>query len=80
MRLPPTEETNMSMTRKHFEAIASIVRDRKFDPDDKYLTPGFKKGAEATRRSMAGALADYFRHENPNFDRERFLKACEVGS
>ena len=50
------------MTRKHFKAIAEIINDAGDDVD-------------AVER-LAGDLASYFKSENPNFDRDRFLTAC----
>lgn len=50
------------MTRKHFEAIAAII-DAQRDI-----------GVEI--QGTANELAAFFATENPNFDRERFLKAC----
>lgn len=55
------------MTRKHFEAIASILRDH---------TPVQGEAADITHADTVTDLADYFATENPNFDRERFIKAC----
>lgn len=52
------------MTKRHFEAIAAILRDY---PPAKVMSIGLR-------------LADYFASENPRFDRERFLTACGFGS
>lgn len=49
------------MTRKHFEAIAEIIR---AIPED------------VSRSTAAHDLADYFETQNPLFDRRRFLIAC----
>ncbi len=49
------------MTRKHFVAIAAILKER---------------GAS---HYVVMALCDYFESENPNFDREKFVKACYGG-
>ena len=46
------------MTKKHFEAIAAILREH----NDK--------------ASIINALAFEFAKFNPNFDAERFVKAC----
>lgn len=53
------------MTKKHFEALAAIVNDNRFD--------GSRKEA---CESIARDMADLFAEENPRFDRERFLTAC----
>ena len=50
------------MTRKHFEALAAIVRSTSVYP----MTP----------RELGDALALVCAETNPNFDREQFLKAC----
>lgn len=52
------------MTRKHFEAIALILKTQREEHD-----------AETAER-IADDLAGYFAGVNPNFDRARFLKAC----
>ena len=46
------------MTKKHFEAIAAILKAQNATPD------------------LVQALALYFATTNPNFDAERFVKAC----
>lgn len=60
------------MTRKHFIAIANIVRDLIIDAP----AAGFDEGHTAGVEELARNMADYFVTENPNFDRARFLKAC----
>lgn len=50
------------MTKKHFEAIAQILRSNH--------SPGQSSQAVAT------AMADYFASENPRFNRAQFLTAC----
>lgn len=57
----------MSLTKKHFKAIAGIVRDAQdLDPP--------KSGI--TRVRIASDLANYFAGQNPLFDREKFMAAC----
>lgn len=46
------------MTKKHFEAIAKILRLNKAD------------------ELLVECFAQYFITTNPNFDAERFVKAC----
>jgi len=53
------------MTKKHFEAIAAIIS----EVHDDYRFDG---AVDATARRMA----DYFKTQNPNFNRDRFLAAC----
>lgn len=61
------------MTKKHFEAIAGLLKSVEFacrvSPDEK---------AEARHRLLCKSFADLFSEENPRFDRARFLKACGV--
>lgn len=52
------------MTRKHFEAIAEILRNKS------------PMGGDSAYREMCESFANYFATENHNFDRSRFLKAC----
>ena len=69
----------MAMSRKHFEAIAATLRDARITPTDSEISPfdeGFNEGSLAASSKIARGLADYFATENPNFDRQRFLKAC----
>lgn len=50
------------MTKKHFEAIAAVLKDA--------------KDATNGQSYIAGRLADYFASQNPRFDKARFLRAC----
>lgn len=60
------------MTRKHFEAIAKIIRQNTISNPAMGFDEGFDTGVIA----VAIDLADYFATTNPNFDRARFLIAC----
>lgn len=55
------------MTKKHFEAAANRVT-------------AMRKDEESNERAniIAFFLADWFATENPAFNRERFLAACNV--
>ena len=58
----------VSMTRKHFNAIAAAIASSADDSRyDRY-----------TRQLIANQLATEFEQFNPNFDRARFIKACRV--
>lgn len=58
------------MTKKHYEAIAAIIKARYFgDKND--------DGDNAVR-SIALAIADYLARDNPKFTRTRFLQACGI--
>lgn len=54
----------MSLTKKHFEGIASAIN--KADCSN----------PEYTRLFICENLADYFKSQNAQFDREKFIKAC----
>lgn len=65
-----TVNTNDTMTKKHFIAIAAAVAEVRQDAARDGLD-----GPHALDR-MAGALANIFADENPHFNRARFLEAC----
>jgi len=58
---------NRDMTRKHFEAIASIFANH----------PAIKSSEV---KSIGYDMADYLGTQNPNFDRARFLAAAGIYS
>jgi len=58
------------MTKRHFQAIADCIAS--YGPAPATGDP------EHLRRQIADSLATLCRKENPQFDRERFLKACQV--
>ena len=61
------------MTKKHYEAIASILE--RMHPDEDSLSYQY----ELSRfTELAERLADYFATDNPRFDRVRFLTACGI--
>ena len=59
------------MTRKHFEAIARVLRT---EMRDMTVTVGERMVVERIARD----LAEQFAEENPRFDTERFLAASGV--
>jgi len=62
------------MTRKHFEAIAQAFRKANDHPDlSRARGPAMRLGIDISMFAVADELAKF----NPNFDRERFLAACE---
>lgn len=58
------------MQHRHFATIATIIREI-----DRGLVPC---STGATRKFMAELFADRLSYTNPNFDRNRFLRACGV--
>ena len=59
------------MTKKHFESIASDIRQ---EVDFARETERFE--AVAALRVLANSLAATFQAMSPRFDRDVFLKAC----
>ena len=59
------------MTKKHFEAIASIIS---ANVCKIYSDSG---DTSIACPSLVTALANYLQEQNPNFDRKRFLEACK---
>lgn len=55
------------MTKKHFEAIAALIRPTA-DPDNPVEVEVI--------RNLAERMAAMFARENPRFDRDQFLTAC----
>jgi hypothetical protein len=60
----------MTMTRKHFEAIATILRDH---------IPVQGDAVDITYADTVTDLAGYFKTENPLFDEDKFKAACGLG-
>jgi len=75
------------MTRKHFQAIAKIfashrsleraIAVRKGNCDDR-LGVERSLGRSDAIADLTHAFAEFCADSNPNFDREKFLKACGV--
>ena len=67
------------MTRKHFEAVAEIIRlSAPLEPALHENESIWIDGAKDMLGRVASDLADLFAQENPRFDREKFLRACGV--
>ncbi len=60
----------MSLTKKHLKELASIVRESACD------VANIESCSDCVR-TLADQLGVFCAKHNPNFDRERFLKACE---
>lgn len=64
----------MALSRKHYQAIAAILKKHDGDAAEEGEYPASAK--EYMRLDIAAALALYLEEESPNFDKERFLKAA----
>ena len=71
----------MSLSRKNYEAVAEIVADQSAyfaDLSEHPANVDLVIGGQRATSEIATALASYFAADNPNFDRARFLAACNV--
>jgi hypothetical protein len=70
----------MAMTKKHFEAIAALVKDQgvRIDICQEGNDLDQDEAAAAWRclEGVANGLANMCANDNPNFDKQRFLTAC----
>jgi hypothetical protein len=64
------------MTRKHFEAVAAILKHNTVDVSQH--STEHEIGRANQSYLIASELADFFASENPNFDRARFMKASTL--
>lgn len=64
------------MTRKHFEAIAAILKAQYEAEKERFYSFGYDEPNHLVVRTTAENMADYFETQNPLFDRRRFLIAC----
>lgn len=60
----------MSLSRKHFIAISEDIN-RLMSADMR-----FQDSRDEAFSEFVEGLCYYFKQENPNFDRDRFVKAC----
>lgn len=65
----------MTMTRRHFEAIAARISARFRNAE--YAARDASSYRHALQ-DLTSDLADICAQENPAFNRERFLKACGI--
>ena len=61
------------MTKKHFKAIAEILKQARITPEDKI------NGRKGDFNLLTHNFALYFLNENENFNMEKFLKASGYG-
>ena len=64
----------MSLSRKHYQAIADLIKDQMVLSQP--LTDQQSDAAAIAVSDLAIQLSHYFKADNSNFDRFRFLKAC----
>lgn len=62
-------------TKRHYEQIAETIRQTKSGRTGDALVVNAVNGV---REVIARDLADLFAEDNPRFNRDLFLKACEV--
>lgn len=69
------------MTKKNYEAAAKIVQyilPTSLAYTHRALSPKEKKAAQLEAKAVCTAFVILFRDDNPGFDQERFMKACEI--
>ena len=66
------------MSRKHFIAIAAIIRDERALIERLRMTPAEMTCRLVSLNNIARNLAGFLASTNPNFNRSRFLTACGV--
>jgi len=66
----------MSLSRKHFEAIAQIIVELKNDSLYSAFQIDQYKWIDSSR--LIFKLGEYFRDQNPNFEFARFYDACKT--
>lgn len=68
------------MTKKDYEAIASIIRELKRyisnELEEEEMTP--EELLDYTFDCLVIDLSNYFWADNERFDKERFKKACQI--
>ena len=65
------------MTKKHFEAIASVIKNVREGVAESTLSMTDITANDALNY-VSIRLADVCESDNPNFDRDKFLRACGV--
>ena len=60
------------VAKKHHKAIAEIIKGRFIDLADNACGIAVRSNVEI----IATDLANYFADDNPHFDRQKFLNAC----
>ena len=68
----------MSMTAKHFEKLATVIKDQVEATQRAYSVSWMNSDEYLLLEEIASDLADVCEGENGLFDRDRFLTACGV--
>lgn len=75
----------MTMTRKHYEAVAKILYDFQKEIEQTLADPDFDSedfiydfGTGEATRDLAVKFADLFQADNPKFNRLRFFEATDT--
>jgi hypothetical protein len=72
------------MTRKHFVALADVIREYNHNPENHPLMPGSKKTRlfNGFSKAQISVLADFCESTNSGFNRQRWLNyiAADGGS
>ena len=64
------------MTKKHFRAIAEIIKQEIDDSPE--CQDDFNNGCRYTAKQIGKKLASFCATMNPRFDRTKFLTACGI--
>ena len=69
------------MTKKHYELIASAMRQAQLDTfaelrEDYMHNSGAKTMTMITLTNVLFEISEVFAKDNPNFDKDRFVNAC----
>ncbi len=64
-------------TRKHYKAVAEIIRRNQTRLRTADVV-NCNNGLPCLHPDVVAGLADYFAQDDPRFDREKFLAACEI--
>ena len=65
----------MSISKKHFEAIAEAIKETRIDSTVAFNSSAVLAAYESAIDSLTLRLAVAFNKMNPKFDKERFIKA-----
>lgn len=70
------------MTKRDYQAIARAIHEAAQPgnpPGSDWACEIFPTSAEGMRQDIIGRIADVLAADNPRFDRQRFVEACETG-